>query len=127
MWDSFGSHVAFACREGDRLGIADPTSALMGKLGALLISRTLFSPAEKLQRRALEIDENSFGRDHPSVAIRLNNLAQLLQATNRPDEAEPMMRRALEVFHTSLGADHPNTITAAGNLELLLQELGREG
>ena len=34
-------------------------------------------------RRALAIDEKSFGADHPNVAITLNNLALLLQATNR--------------------------------------------
>ena len=32
-------------------------------------------------RRALAIDEKSVGPEHPSVAIDLNNLAQLLQAT----------------------------------------------
>jgi hypothetical protein len=31
------------------------------------------------------------------VAIRLNNLATLLQATNRLAEAEPLMRRALTI------------------------------
>ena len=34
-------------------------------------------------RRALAIAEQAYGPDHPDVAIRLNNLAQLLQATNR--------------------------------------------
>jgi hypothetical protein len=34
-------------------------------------------------RRALDIDEKSYGPAHPNVAIRLNNLAQLLQATCR--------------------------------------------
>lgn len=29
-------------------------------------------------RRALTIDEQSFGPEHPNVAIRLNNLAHLL-------------------------------------------------
>ena len=38
-------------------------------------------------RRALAIDETSFGPDHPNVAIRLNNLARLLQDTNRLAEA----------------------------------------
>ena len=45
-------------------------------------------------RRALAIDEASYGPDHPNVASDLNNLAQLLQATNRLGEAEPLMRRA---------------------------------
>ena len=41
-------------------------------------------------RRALAIDEKSFGADHPNVAIDLNNLAKLLKDTNRLAEAEPL-------------------------------------
>src|SRR5437868_11898068 len=45
---------------------------------------TLFrSEAEPLMRRALAIDEKSFGTEHSDVAVVLNNLAQLLQDTNR--------------------------------------------
>jgi hypothetical protein len=42
-------------------------------------------------RRALAIDEQSYGPNHPEVATDLNNLAQLLDATNRLVEAEPLM------------------------------------
>ena len=76
-------------------------------------------------RRALTIDEASYGADHPDVAIDLNNLAQLLQATHRLAEAEPLMRRALEVFIRSLGTEHPNSLTVAGNYIGLLQAMGR--
>jgi len=48
------------------------------------------------------MDEASFGPEHPDVAIRLNNLAQLLKATHRPSEAEPLMRRALAMDEASL-------------------------
>ena len=48
-------------------------------------------------RRALAIDEKSFGPEHPNVARDLNNLALLLKDTNRPAEAEPLMRRALAI------------------------------
>ncbi len=58
-------------------------------------------------RRALEIDEASRGPDHPAVAIRLNNLARLLQDPNRLAEAEPLMRRALTISKASYGPDHP--------------------
>jgi hypothetical protein len=34
-------------------------------------------------RRALAIGENSFGPEHPGVSRDLNNLAQLLKATDR--------------------------------------------
>ena len=53
-------------------------------------------------KRALAIDEKSYGPDHPDVARDLNNLAQLLQATNRLGEAEPLMRRALAIDETCL-------------------------
>ena len=35
--------------------------------------------ADPLMRRALEIDKAALGEQHPTVAIRLNNLATLLQ------------------------------------------------
>jgi len=52
-------------------------------------------------RRALGIDEKSYGPDHPNVAIHLNNLAQLLQATNRLSEAEPLLTRSLVILMKS--------------------------
>ena len=73
-------------------------------------------------RRALAIDEKSYGPDHPKVAIRLNNLAQLLQATKRLSEAEPLMRRALEIDEQSYGADHPNVARDLNNLVPLLSK-----
>ena len=48
-----------------------------------------------MYRRALAIDERSYGPDQPDVATGLNNLAGLLLATNRLKEAEPLYRRAL--------------------------------
>ena len=72
--------------------------------------------AEPLMRRALEIDEQSYGQDHPRVARDLNNLAQLLQDTNRLEEAEPLMRRALEIDEQSYGQDHPDVAIRLNNL-----------
>ena len=85
----------------------------------LLQTTNRLAEAEPLYRRALAIDETSYGPDHPDVAIDLNNLALLLQATNRLAEAEPLMRRALAIFETSLGPDHPNTVTVRNNLAAL--------
>jgi Tetratricopeptide repeat len=78
-----------------------------------------------MYRRALAITEKSFGPEHPNVAIRLNNLAELFRARNRLAEAEPLMRRALEIFARSLGPDHPNTRTVEGNFKALLLAMGR--
>ena len=77
----------------------------MNNLATLLQHTNRMGEAEPLMRRALEIDEASFGEHHPTVAIRLNNLATLLKHTNRIGEAEPLMRRALEIDEASFG-DH---------------------
>ena len=74
--------------------------------------------------RALKIDELSFGPDHPEVATDLNNLAQLLTATNRLSEAELLMRRTLKIREQSFGSDHPKTATVRSNLAQLLKARG---
>ena len=73
---------------------------LFNGLGVLFSAKADYAQAEPLICRALAIDEKSHGPDHPIVAIRLNNLAQLLQDTNRLAKAEPLMRRALAIDET---------------------------
>lgn len=63
---------------------------LLSWLGITFLALAEWVEAEPLMRRALAIDEKSVGPDHPDVARDLNNLAQLLQATNRIAEAEPL-------------------------------------
>jgi hypothetical protein len=78
-------------------------------------------------RCALAIDEQSYGAEHPNVALRLNNLAQLLQATNRLEEAEPLSRRSLAIlllFTRRTGHQHPNFETTLANYVNLLAEKG---
>ena len=76
-------------------------------------------------RRALAIDEASYGNDHPNVARDLNNLAQLLVATARLAEAEPLLRRALQINEASYGKDHPMAAISLKNLAQLLQATNR--
>ena len=75
-------------------------------------------------RRALAIDEQAYGPDHPSVATRLNNLAGLLQATNRLAAAEPLYRRALAIDEQAYGPEHPAS-PRLNNLARLLQATNR--
>ena len=81
--------------------------------------------AEPLFRRALAIDEASFGPDHPDVATDLNNLAALLAATNRLAEAEPLYRRAVAINEASYGPDHPTVATTLNNQAELLRATNR--
>ena len=77
-------------------------------------------------RRALAIDEKSFGPDHPNVAISLNNLAQLLQGHEPACRGRAaLMRRALKIDEASFGPDHPDVAIDLNNLAQLLQATNR--
>jgi hypothetical protein len=70
------------------------------------------------------VDEWSYGEEHPTVAGDLNNLAQLLKATNRLSEAIPLMERAVAIFEVSLVEGHPNIAIAPTNLATMLATRG---
>lgn len=71
--------------------------------------------AEPLLRRALAIQEKSVD-PNPDKASTLNNLANVLLATNRVAQAEPLLRRAMTMLEDSLGPRNPRVATAASNL-----------
>ena len=100
----------------------------MNQLGLLFLNKALHARAEPLMRRAIDIFKASLGNDHSFVATALNNLAALLQATNRQGEAEPLYRRALVIllaFQHNTGHAHPHRDTAIGNYGGLLAAMGR--
>jgi tetratricopeptide (TPR) repeat protein len=123
--EALAPHARGIAGEADRRGISGLASRLMNELGLFLKSRAEWSEAEPLYRRALQIDEKSFGNEHPRVAVDLNNLAQLLKATNRLAEAEPLMRRALRIDEKSYGNEHPDVAIDLSNLASLLKATNR--
>jgi tetratricopeptide (TPR) repeat protein len=122
-WELLRPHAEVLLARTEALDIPD-VSLLAARLGAFLWAKDLLGEAEPLIRRALALDETLFGREHPHVAIQLNNLALVLQDAGRPHEAEPLMREAVEIFTRALGPDHPSTRGTRKNLELLFEELG---
>jgi len=99
----------------------------MSKRGLSMYYKGLYREAEPLLRRALAIDEQSFGADHPNVATALNNLAQLLQATSRLTEAEPLLRRVVEIlltFTRATGHAHTHLRDAVMNYAGVLTQMG---
>ena len=126
--DPLAPHAEAVAGFADAAGIPEPTVRLISHLGRLFRHKSLLARAEPLLRSALAIDEASYGAAHPRVATDLNNLAGLLQATNRLGEAEPPMRRALAIFCSlqhQIGRTHPSCVTVQGNYERLLGAMGR--
>ena len=98
---------------------------LESELGIFLCEMARYHEAEPLLEHVLSLAEAEHGHDHPSVAVGLNNLAQLLKATNRLAEAELLMRRALAIHEASLGPDHPSVARNLNNLAALLMATNR--
>jgi tetratricopeptide (TPR) repeat protein len=125
--DPLAPHVRVITEHADDAKMSKPTAWLMSQLGVLLQSKARYVEAEPMYRRALAIDEASYGSGHPNVASNLNNLAMLLKATNRLSEAEPLYRRALAIDEASYGLDHPTVATDLNNLAGLLRATNRLG
>src|SRR5207248_2029129 len=59
------------------------------------------------------------------LAIRFNNLGELLRAEKRYDEAEESYREALKIYTAEIGRSHPSTAHVLGNIALLYKNTAR--
>ena len=118
-------HIAFTAFTAADRGIAVPTSDLLGSIGSMLYGQALHKDAEHYKQLALELDERHFGEESPEAALRLSNLAQLLNSTNRFREAEPLMQRVLEIDEKAYGPNHPEVAIDLSNLASLLYATSR--
>ena len=119
-WSEAEPELRTALKEATELNLEGLQSWAMNELAQLLNAINRPAEAEPLMRSALAIDEQSFGTEHPRVAIELNNLAKLLQETARLAEAEPLIRRALAIDEKSYGAEHPSVARDCNSLAALL-------
>ncbi len=94
-------------------------------LAALLHDTQGIGEAEPILRRALDISEAAYGRQHPILSPLLNKLAFLLHDANRNEEAEALLRRALEVDEVSFGNEHSNMAIVLNNLAIFLHRTNR--
>jgi serine/threonine protein kinase/Tfp pilus assembly protein PilF len=100
-------------------------SALLDDLAQVYAGELQWALAKQTYERALQIDRRVLGDDHPRIAMRLNNLADIAQSTGDLKLAETLFRDAIRRDEKAYGDLHPETGAARGNLGLLLQREGR--
>ena len=81
--------------------------------------------AEALWRRALEIREKTFGLEHLSVAIDLNEIGTILLGNQAYDQAESVLRRALDIRIKALGINDLQVAESSNNLAIALYYQGK--
>jgi tetratricopeptide (TPR) repeat protein len=70
---------------------------VQNELGLFRQSQGEYAQALILRESALAIYESALGPDHPSTALRLNNLAATYRALGQADKALPLEQRALQI------------------------------
>ena len=81
--------------------------------------------AETYYRQALTNEEAASGKEHPRVAVLLNNLALALRQKNDNLAAELLLRRAAAIQQKAFGANSPAVASTLNNIGSLLQSTGR--
>lgn len=79
--------------------------------------------AERLFNEALEIGEQLFGADHPSLGVALNELSRLHIRQSNHTRAKAVLERLLRITRTK-GEDHPDVATALAGLAVVQRGLG---
>jgi CHAT domain-containing protein/tetratricopeptide (TPR) repeat protein len=75
--------------------------------------------------KALRVAEDTFGHDHPYVAVSLNSLAALYKTQSQYAQAESAFKRALAIWEKNLGPEHPGVALGLNNLAALYADQGQ--
>jgi len=83
-----------------------------------------YARAEPLCRQAMEIREKALGKQHPSYARSMNNLAALYESVGDYPHAAPLFRQAIEIQEKALGKQHPHYAQSLYCLAGLYESMG---
>ena len=98
--------------------------ASLNNLGLVHYVEDEYDEAESLFQRAISIQQETLGADHPDVARSLNNLGLLYYDQDRYVETEEAYVRALAITEKALGPDHPLVATGLHNMAGLYRAQG---
>lgn len=97
---------------------------LLNQTAYYLYSRAEYTQAKPLYEQALAMNENLYGKEHPSIATSLNNLAELYRAQGAYEQALPLYKRALSIKEKLYGKEHSSIATSLNNLAELYRLQG---
>jgi tetratricopeptide (TPR) repeat protein/transcriptional regulator with XRE-family HTH domain len=98
---------------------------LLLKAAAYLDERSRYELAESLYWRALRIQEQMVGSEHPNVASVQSKLAYLLRHIGNHEQAEPLFQSAVRVLEQACGPEHPEVATPLEGLAMVYYEQGK--
>ena len=110
--------------ETELAGQPEIQGRLLAVIGDVYANLALYSQAEAVLTRSLEIRGRALGQESLDSAASANKLAAVFGRQGKLAQAEPLIRQALEVRRRVLGAEHPDTVTSLSNMSNLLYSQG---
>ncbi len=98
---------------------------MMYVMGEVYDSLGLFSQAQTLLTRALDLQRRVLGPDDPQTLTSLSEMSLLLTEEGNYSEAEKLQREAFVTRARVLGPEHPDTLTSMARLATILSLQGR--
>ncbi len=120
---SLHEHLDFIAQAAEEAKLPK-TGVLWNNLGRHLQNLADYVNAKEILERALKIDEQVYGPDHPDVARDVNSLGSVLQDLGEFQEARKCHERALKIDEQVYGLDHPDVARDVNSLGGVLQDLG---
>ena len=84
-----------------------------------------YSEATDRAKEAVRVAEETFGQDHPNVAISLNNLAYLYDCQGEYAQSGPLYKRALAILEKVLGPEHSRVGLVLSNMAERCRKMGK--
>jgi len=111
------SHALEVIRHAERLELAlDKAAALLCSVGVYEGKRGQSESGRVYLERSLALEEKTNGPNHVNVAIRANDLADVLLDLDQLDKAVALLERALKIDKQARGANHPFVAIRLSNL-----------
>jgi serine/threonine protein kinase len=98
---------------------------LMSSIGWVYHTVGLFEDAERLLRRAIELQRVHLGPENPETLESMSGLNEALYRQGRLDEVEALDVRLLELRRQVFGEDHPDTLDSCEAVGVTYMDQGR--
>ncbi len=99
-------------------------TTVQNELALVLKALGNYQEAKILLQKAITSDENNFGENHPTTAIRYSNLALVLKALGDYQGAKMLLQKVMISDEHNFGENHPTTAVTYSNLANVLSDLG---
>ena len=99
--------------------------ALFNNLAFVYFEQGNYGKAMEYYGKALAIEENVMGKNHPNTATTYNNLAGVYHEQGNYDKALEFHKQALAIREDVLGKNHPDTATTYNNMAVVYKDQGK--